>query len=76
MNVRLPAKLEVSWRPFVSLCDQWAVACLNKFLFADANFKKNFLHRHLNGLLARRTVENAGLATDRGREGREWPTIE
>jgi len=27
----------------------------------------------LNGLLARRTVENAGLATDRGREGREWP---
>ena len=26
VNVRLLAKLEASWRPFVSLHDQWAVA--------------------------------------------------
>ena len=30
VNVRLLAKLEVSWRLFVSLRDQWAVACFNK----------------------------------------------
>ena len=42
VNVRLLAKLEVSWRPFVSLRDQWAVACFNKFVFTEANFKKTF----------------------------------
>lgn len=35
--------------------------------------KKVFLIFHLKGLLARRTVENGGLVTDRGRDGREWP---
>ena len=68
-NARRRAKLEVSSSSFVSLCDQWAVAWLNKI--SQRKKRTISLQWHLKGLLARRTVENAGLVTDRGREGRE-----
>ena len=63
---------------FDGVCPSWRSAggglfeCII-FLHILRGSKNLFLIFYLKGLLARRTVENGGLVTDRGREGREWP---